>query len=139
MTIRLPRPVLDADASAGGLGGLPEWDLSDLYAEGYASKLMPESYTQRLAESKLITVRHLLPMLEQKLQWPEQKRTIILIGTRGEVPLSHLMNPERHERHSRVWQDRMRYYYAMPYEGRYIWGATAGMIRNLYTLVYGAP
>ena len=32
MTIRLPRPVLDADASAGGLGGLPEWDLSDLYA-----------------------------------------------------------------------------------------------------------
>ena len=56
-----------------------------------------------------------------------------------EVPLSHLMNPDRHERHSRVWQDRMRYYYAMPYEGRYIWGATAGMIRNLYSLVYGAP
>lgn len=32
MTIRLPRPVFDADASAGGLGRLPDWDLSDLYA-----------------------------------------------------------------------------------------------------------
>ncbi|WP_413874432.1 M3 family oligoendopeptidase [Albidovulum sp.] len=32
MTIRLPRPVFDADASAGGLGPLPDWDLSDLYA-----------------------------------------------------------------------------------------------------------
>jgi hypothetical protein len=32
---------------------------------------------------------------------------------------------------------KARQYYAMPYEGRYIWGATAGMIRNLYMLMYG--
>ena len=32
MTIRLPRPVFDADASAGGLGKLPDWNLGDLYA-----------------------------------------------------------------------------------------------------------
>lgn len=56
-----------------------------------------------------------------------------------EVPLSFLMNPVNHERHSREWQGRLRYYYAMPYEGRYIWGATAGMIRNLFKLVYEAP
>ena len=31
MPIRLPRPVFDANTSAGGLGDLPEWDLSDLY------------------------------------------------------------------------------------------------------------
>lgn len=54
-----------------------------------------------------------------------------------EVPLSFLMDPQHHERHSREWQGRERFYYAMPYEGRYIWGATAGMIRNLYALVYG--
>ena len=54
-----------------------------------------------------------------------------------EVPLSFLMNPVNHERHSREWQGKERFYYAMPYEGRYIWGATAGMIRNLYALVYG--
>ena len=54
-----------------------------------------------------------------------------------EVPLSFLMNPQHHERHSRQWQGKERFYYAMPYEGRYIWGATAGMIRNLYALMYG--
>ena len=30
MTLPLPRPVFDANASAGGFGRLPEWDLSDL-------------------------------------------------------------------------------------------------------------
>jgi 8-oxo-dGTP pyrophosphatase MutT (NUDIX family) len=53
-----------------------------------------------------------------------------------EVPLSFLMDPGSHERHSRDWQGRQRHYYAMPWQGRYIWGATAGMIRNLYSLVY---
>lgn len=56
-----------------------------------------------------------------------------------EVPLAFLMNPHHHERHSRDWQGRLRYYYAMPWEGRYIWGATAGMIRNLYSLMYERP
>ena len=56
-----------------------------------------------------------------------------------EVPLSFLMNPAHHERHSRAWQGRVRFFYAMPYQGRYIWGATAGMIRNLYALVYETP
>lgn len=53
-----------------------------------------------------------------------------------EVPLAFLMDPAHHLKHSREWQGRERYYYAMPYEGRYIWGATAGMIRNLYKLLY---
>jgi 8-oxo-dGTP pyrophosphatase MutT (NUDIX family) len=56
-----------------------------------------------------------------------------------EVPLAFLMNPAHHEKHSREYEGKVRYYYAMPYEGRYIWGATAGMIRNLYHLVYGSP
>ena len=32
MTLPLPRPVFDANATAGGFGDLPDWDLSDLYA-----------------------------------------------------------------------------------------------------------
>ena len=56
-----------------------------------------------------------------------------------EVPLAFLMNPAHHEMHSRDWQGRLRYYYAMPWQGRYIWGATAGMIRNLYCRMYEAP
>lgn len=53
-----------------------------------------------------------------------------------EVPLAFLMNPDHHLRHSRVYQGKERFYYAMPYGERYIWGATAGMIRNLYNLLY---
>ncbi|MCV2868382.1 M3 family oligoendopeptidase [Defluviimonas sp. WL0002] len=39
MPIRLPRPVHDANAAAGGLGDLPEWDLSDLYTAPDAPEL----------------------------------------------------------------------------------------------------
>ncbi len=56
-----------------------------------------------------------------------------------EVPLSFLMNPAHHERHARDWQGKLRHYYAMPWDGHYIWGATAGMIRNLYSLLYETP
>jgi len=66
-----------------------EQNLGDLYADDYASKLMPEDYVKRLANSEIMTVRHLLPILQQKLKWPERERTIILVGTRGEVPLVH--------------------------------------------------
>lgn len=56
-----------------------------------------------------------------------------------EVPLAFLMNPAHHLRHAREWQGRQRFYYAMPFGERYIWGATAGMIRNLYMLMYAEP
>lgn len=49
-----------------------------------------------------------------------------------EVPLAFLMDPENHERHSAVWKGKRRTFYAMPYDGHNIWGATAGMIVNLY-------
>ncbi len=64
-------------------------DLSEVYAEGFASKTMPEEYVTRLAESGVVTVNHLLPSLTKKLEWPERKRTVILIGVRGEVPIAH--------------------------------------------------
>lgn len=49
-----------------------------------------------------------------------------------EVPMAYLMNPHHHEQ--RVWQSPQGYrrFYAMPYENKFIWGATAGMLRNLY-------
>ncbi len=55
-----------------------------------------------------------------------------------EVPLDFLMGPENHQRHSRDWKGIRREYYAMPYQERYIWGVTAGILRNLYERVYGA-
>ncbi len=56
-----------------------------------------------------------------------------------EVPLRFLMSQENHARHSREWLGKQRYFYAMPYGDRYIWGATAGMIMNLYDRLYRAP
>jgi 8-oxo-dGTP pyrophosphatase MutT (NUDIX family) len=53
-----------------------------------------------------------------------------------DVPLSFLMEPQNHEMHSREWRGTQRKYYAMPYENRFIWGATAGMLRNLYEWLY---
>ena len=49
-----------------------------------------------------------------------------------EVPLAFLLDPVNHLTHSREWRGKLRSFYAMPYGERYIWGATAGMIRNLY-------
>jgi 8-oxo-dGTP pyrophosphatase MutT (NUDIX family) len=55
-----------------------------------------------------------------------------------EVPLKFLMTPENHQRKSRDWKGVTREYYAMPFENRYIWGVTAGILRNLYERVCGA-
>jgi len=54
-----------------------------------------------------------------------------------EVPLSFLMNPANHYRGSRIWQGVERTFFEMPYQDRYIWGVTAGILRVLYEQLYG--
>jgi 8-oxo-dGTP pyrophosphatase MutT (NUDIX family) len=49
-----------------------------------------------------------------------------------EVPLAFLMDPANHQVHSKEFRGIERSYYAMPFAERYIWGATAGMLRVLY-------
>jgi 8-oxo-dGTP pyrophosphatase MutT (NUDIX family) len=53
-----------------------------------------------------------------------------------EVPLQFLMNPANHRRHSVQWEGNAREWLSMPYHDgqmeHFIWGATAGMLRNLY-------
>lgn len=61
-----------------------------------------------------------------------------------EVPLKYLMNPAHHRRHEFEFDGVMRQWLSMPYrhdagdgreagtQERFIWGATAGMLRNLY-------
>lgn len=53
-----------------------------------------------------------------------------------EAPLDFLMNGANHEKREAQWQGRTRYYYAMPWQGRFIWGATAGMIHALWERLY---
>jgi 8-oxo-dGTP pyrophosphatase MutT (NUDIX family) len=52
-----------------------------------------------------------------------------------EVPLAFLMTPGNHLRKTRDWKGLEREYYAIPFETRYIWGITAGILRNLYERV----
>ena len=61
-----------------------------------------------------------------------------------EVPLAYLMNPANHRRHAVEFDGVTREWLSMPYldtsvlqdngqsPERFIWGATAGMLRNLY-------
>ena len=53
-----------------------------------------------------------------------------------EVPLEFLMTPENHQRKSRDWNGIIRHYYEISYQDRYIWGVTAGILRNLYERIY---
>jgi 8-oxo-dGTP pyrophosphatase MutT (NUDIX family) len=56
-----------------------------------------------------------------------------------EVPLAFLMDPSHHEtRRARVGE-LVRHFYTMPYNNYFIWGATAGMLRNLYRFLAAAP
>lgn len=54
-----------------------------------------------------------------------------------EVPFDFLMDPRNHRRERVHWRGAMREYYAMPYQGHNIWGATAGIIRNFYERIRG--
>jgi 8-oxo-dGTP pyrophosphatase MutT (NUDIX family) len=53
-----------------------------------------------------------------------------------ETPFAFLMDAGNHRVEEREWQGHRRRYYAMPHQGRYIWGATAGILRNLYEKLF---
>ena len=69
-----------------------------------------------------------------------------------EVPLDFLMNPANHRRHALEWQGARRQWFSMPYQEarmkpngdsdmveRFIWGATAAMLRNFYRFLVVNP
>ncbi len=59
--------------------------LADLYADDFAAHTMPESYGQRLVQANVVTIRHLLPSLQERVYWNEAQRGVLLFGTRGEL------------------------------------------------------
>jgi 8-oxo-dGTP pyrophosphatase MutT (NUDIX family) len=54
-----------------------------------------------------------------------------------EVPLDFLLNPESLEKKSTIWHGQRRQYYDMHWQGRRIWGVTAGIIVNLARRING--
>ncbi|MBT4888069.1 MAG: CoA pyrophosphatase, partial [Rhodospirillales bacterium] len=55
-----------------------------------------------------------------------------------EVPLAFIMNPDNHQRETRIFDGDLTWYtYAMPYNDYHIWGITAGILRNFYEIIAG--
>jgi 8-oxo-dGTP pyrophosphatase MutT (NUDIX family) len=52
-----------------------------------------------------------------------------------EVPLRFVLDAANHDRGSRMYRGAERHFHVLPYKGRYIWGATAGMLVNLYEVL----
>lgn len=62
------------------------WQIKE---RGYSENTIPEDSVNKLAESKIVTVNHLLPQLSRRVQWQEKNRSILLIGVKGQVPIAH--------------------------------------------------
>ena len=57
-------------------------ELWQIKERGYSEKTIPQDSVNKLAESKIVTVNHLL-------QWQEKNRSILLVGIEGQVPIAH--------------------------------------------------
>lgn len=64
-------------------------ELWEIKERGYSEQTMSQDSVHKLAESKIVTVNHLLPQLSRRIQWKEQNRSILLVGVEGQVPISH--------------------------------------------------
>lgn len=56
-----------------------------------------------------------------------------------EVPLDFILDPRHHQQHSMEYQGQLRRYYVIPYENRFIWGATAAMLVSFARRLTGNP
>jgi 8-oxo-dGTP pyrophosphatase MutT (NUDIX family) len=88
----------------------------DLYGTGFGFRILP-------------TVARVKPGFNLAINHSE-------VDDAFEVPLAFLMNPKNHQVHSKEFRGMERSYYAMPFAERYIWGATAGILRVLYERIY---
>ena len=88
----------------------------DLYGTAFGFRILP-------------TVARVRPGFELNINHSE-------VDDAFEVPLAFLMDPANHQVHSREFRGMERSYYAMPFADRYIWGATAEILRMLYERIY---
>jgi 8-oxo-dGTP pyrophosphatase MutT (NUDIX family) len=88
----------------------------DVYGTGFGFRILP-------------TVARVRPGFRLNINQSE-------VDDAFEVPLSFLMDPANHQLHSKEFRGMERSYYAMPFAERYIWGATAGILRVLYERIY---
>jgi 8-oxo-dGTP pyrophosphatase MutT (NUDIX family) len=88
----------------------------DLYGTSFGFRILP-------------TVARVRPGFKLRINHAE-------VDDAFEVPLAFLMDPANHQVHRKEFRGMERSYYAMPFAERYIWGATAGILRDLYERIY---
>ena len=88
-----------------------------------------------LPEYTTVTGYRVTPVVGLVSPPPAFKLDAFEVAEAFEVPLTFFLDPGNHQRNTLQYQGRTRHYYAMPYEQRYIWGATAGMLMNLYAFL----
>src|SRR3954447_24831086 len=88
----------------------------DLYATGFGFRILP-------------TLARIKPGFNLRINEDE-------VDDAFEVTLAFLMDPANHQVHAKEFRGIARSYYAMPFAERYIWGATAGILRVLYERIY---
>ncbi|MBI3699367.1 MAG: CoA pyrophosphatase [Afipia sp.] len=88
----------------------------DVYATGFGFRIMP-------------VLARVEPGFELTISQDE-------VDDVFEVPLAFLMDPVNHKLGTKEFRGMQRSFYEMPFEQRYIWGATAGMLRALYERIY---
>lgn len=89
----------------------------------------------RLPEYRTGTGFHVTPVVGLLRPPLELKLDAFEVAEAFEVPLTHFLDPARHQRHSIVVHGQTRHFHAMPYGDYFIWGATAGMLMSLYRLL----
>ncbi len=88
-----------------------------------------------LPEYTTVTGYRVTPVVGLVSPPPAFKLDAFEVAEAFEVPLAFVLDPDNHQRNTLQYQGRTRHYYAIPYEQRYIWGATAGMLMNLYAFL----
>ena len=99
---------------------------------------LPHSHVEvlgALPEYTTVTGYHVTPVVGLVSSPPVLRLDAFEVAEAFEVPLAFFLDPGNHQRNTLQYQGRTRHYYAMPYGQRYIWGATAGMLMNLYALL----
>lgn len=91
----------------------------------------------RLPEYRTVTGFSITPVVALVRPPLDLKLDAFEVAEAFEPPLSFLLDVANHQRHEVLYQGRTRPYWAMPWRGYHIWGATAGIIVSLCRRLQG--
>ena len=89
----------------------------------------------RLPTYDVLTGFRITPVVGWTTKRPEYELNFREVTEVFELPLKFLLDPNNHQKHLKTIAGKDREYYSISFEDRYVWGATAGMLVNLYRII----